>query len=129
MDSISDFLTVVRNASRAGKEKISVPSSRMVEDISRILKEEKFIDNYKVIEDGPKKFMRLHLRYLHDGTSAIKQLKKISRPGLRKYVSADQIPSVLGGVGISIISTSSGVMSGKTAKNKKIGGELICKVW
>lgn len=127
-DPIADFLTVLRNAGRAKKEKITVPSSKMLEGISRILKEEQYIEDFKVIEEEKKRFLRVHLKY-EANKPRVRFLGRISKPGRREYVSSEEIPLVLGGYGISILSTPKGILSGKKAKEQKIGGELLAKVW
>lgn len=127
-DFIADFLTVIRNASAGGKEKLTVPTSNLTSRIAVILKEEGFIDNYKLIEDGPKKNLRVHLKY-YGKDPAIHSIQRISKPGFRKYANRKDLPKVLGGLGISIVSTSSGIMTDKEARVKKLGGELLCKVW
>ena len=128
-DFIADFLTVVRNASRARKEKVTVPTSQLTARMADILKREGFIENFKLIEEAPKKFLRIHLRYLHGKAPAIHALQQVSRPGLRRYVGRHDVPKVLGGLGVAILSTSHGLMTDKQAREEKIGGELLCKVW
>ncbi len=127
-DPISDFMTVLRNASKAKKEKITVISSKMLENISAILKREDYIADFKVVDEGKRKFLRVHLKY-NNSEPAIKHLSRISKPGLRKYVASDNITSVLGGFGISIVSTPKGLLTNKDAKAQKVGGELLLKVW
>ncbi len=129
MDSIGDFLTRIRNAMRAGKEKLTVPSSKLTVKIAEILKKEGFIDNYKVIEQDKKLFMRIHLRYIHGRQPAIRAIHRVSTPGLRRYVGHQDVPKVLGGLGIAIVSTSRGVLTDKDARREKLGGEVLCKVW
>ncbi len=127
-DPISDFLTRIRNASAAGKEDVFAPFSQMKAEIARILQEEGYIWNYEV--DTSEKHPRLKLKLKYEGRSPIiRKMQRVSRPGLRKYVSVGEIPRVLGGLGISIISTSRGVMSGSKAKRAKVGGELLAFVW
>jgi small subunit ribosomal protein S8 len=128
MDFIGDFLTVIRNASSTGKEKVLVPTSKQTSRIAEILKEEGFIDNFKLVEEGPKRYLRLHLKY-YGKEPAIHAINRISKPGFRRYVGREDVPKVLGGLGIAIVSTSSGIITDKQARQKKIGGELICKVW
>ena len=128
-DPIADFLTQIRNSMRAGKQMVTVPGSKMTSRLSEILKQEGFIDNFKVIEDGKKKSIRIHLKYLKPKKPAIQSVIRISKPGLRRYVGCEDIPRVLGGLGFAIVSTSKGVMTDKQARAAKIGGELICKVW
>ena len=128
-DPIADFIVCVQNASMAKKESVTLPSSKIKARIAEILKEEGFIKNFKVVEEGPKRFIRIYLKYLRGNRPAIRKLRKISTPGLRRYVEAGRIPRVLNGLGIVILSTSKGVVSGKVARQDNIGGEVICKVW
>ncbi len=129
-DFIGDFLTSIRNASKAHKDKLTAPASILTVRIAELLKEEGFVDNVKPFNDGNKQFVRIHLKYLAGGKkAAIQGLKRISTPGLRRYVGCDEIPKVLGGLGIVIISTPKGVMTGKQAREAKVGGELLCTVW
>lgn len=127
-DPIADFLTRIRNASRARKEKVTVPASKMTVRIAEILKQEGYIDNFKCIQDETKKSVRIHLKYANK-KPAIKQVARISKPGIRYYVGRKNIPRVLGGLGIALLSTSKGVMTDRQARTQGIGGELICKVW
>ena len=128
-DSVSNFLTIVRNGARAKHEKVTSPASNLTIRISEILKEEKFISDFRVIEDGGKRFLRVHLRYLKNGRPAIRLLQRVSKPGLRKYVDSDSIPKVLNGLGIAILSTSEGILTDKVARESHVGGEVICKVY
>ena len=129
VDFIGDFLTVIRNASRARKDKATLPTSNLTMRIAEILKREGFIDAYKLIEEGPKRFLRVHLRYHRGKEPAIRSLVRISRPGLRRYVSSERVPKVLGGLGCAIVSTSCGLMTDREARAQNLGGELLCKVW
>ena len=128
-DVIADFLTQLRNASRAGKPTVTIPASKMTLKISEILKQEGFIDNLKEIAEGPKKSVRIHLRYFKGKKSAIQSIVRVSKPGLRRYVGSEEIPRVLGGLGVSILSTPKGLLTDREARNQKVGGELLCKVW
>ncbi len=128
-DPISDFLTQIRNASRAGKANITLPGSKLTLKIAVILKQEGFIENYKLVEEGVKKLIRIHLKYVKGKQSAIQSLVRVSKPGLRHYVNSEEIPRVLGGLGVAILSTSKGVMTDREARAQKMGGELLCKVW
>lgn len=128
-DPIADFLTQIRNSMNTGKPAVTVPGSKMTIRISEILKQEGFIESYKVVAEGSKKLIRIHFKYLKPKKSAIQSVIRISKPGLRRYVNCDEIPRVLGGLGISIVSTSKGVMTDRQARAAKVGGELICKVW
>ncbi len=128
-DPISDFLTQIRNASRAGKANLTLPGSKLTLQITGILKQEGFIENYKLVEEGVKKLIRIHLKYVKGKQSAIQSVVRISKPGLRHYVNCEEIPRVLGGLGVAILSTSKGVMTDREARTQKVGGELLCKVW
>jgi small subunit ribosomal protein S8 len=127
-DPISDFLIRFKNASRAGKEEFTAPFSKIKAEIARILKEEGYIWSYEVDTEGDFPSIRVKVRYI-DGTPALTDLKKESKPGRRRYIGVDEIPKVLGGLGISILSTSQGLMAGHHAKKKNVGGELIASVW
>jgi len=128
-DFTADFLTIVRNASNAHKEKVTLRASKLCVRIAEILKEEGFIENLKVFKEGNKQFIRIHLKYKKGKKPVIKSLVRISKPGLRRYVGSQEIPRVLGGLGASILSTSKGVLSDREARKQKLGGELLCKVW
>ncbi len=128
-DFIADFLTVIRNAVKAKKEKVTIPSSQLAAHIAEILKEEGFIENAKTFSEGNKQFIRLHLKYLAQGRPAIQGIRRVSKPGLRVYVGSDEIPKVRAGLGISIVSTSKGVMTDRRAREARVGGELLCAVW
>jgi small subunit ribosomal protein S8 len=128
IDPIADFLTRVRNAASAGKEEVFAPFSKMKAEIARILMEEGYIWSYEV--DTTAKHPRLKLKMKYQGRSAvIRSLRRESKSGVRKYVTVDEIPRVLGGLGISILSTSRGVMTGAKAKKAKLGGELLATIW
>ena len=127
-DPISDFLIRFKNASRAGKEEFTAPFSKIKAEIARILKEEGYIWSYEVDTEGDFPSIRVKVRYI-DGTPALTDLKKESKPGRRRYIGVDEIPKVLGGLGIAILSTSQGLMAGHHAKKKNMGGELIASVW
>ncbi len=127
-DPISDYLTRIRNAASAGQEQVFVPFSRMKSELSRILQEEGYIWGYEVDTNATHPRLKLKLKY-QDKAPVIRNLKRISKPGLRKYVSCDEIPRVLGGLGISILSTSRGIMTGNRAKKSKVGGELLAQIW
>ena len=127
-DPIADFLTRLRNAGGARKEELTVPYSKIKAEIARILKQEGYISNYELDSTG--KFPQIKITTkTHNRASAITGLKRVSRPGLRKYVGATEIPRVLGGMGISILSTPQGVISGREAKKQNVGGELLAIVW
>jgi small subunit ribosomal protein S8 len=128
-DPIGDMLTRIRNASSARHEKCLVPASRLKVKIAEVLKEEGFIKDFLVHEEGPQGAITILLKYSADREPAIGDIKRVSKPGLRRYVPTDAIPRVLNGMGIAILSTSKGVMVDREARKQKVGGELICTVW
>ena len=128
-DPIADMLTRIRNASSARHEKCVVPRSRLKIRIAEVLKQEGFIKDYVVHEDGPQGAITILLKYSADREPAISDIKRVSKPGLRRYVATDSIPRVLNGMGIAILSTSKGVLVDREARKQKVGGELICTVW
>jgi len=128
-DPIADFLTRIRNGLSASKRWIDVPSSSLKKRIALVLKEEKYIQDFFFIADGNKETIRVFLKYDYQGKPVIDNIKRISRPGLRVYVGAGEAPRVLDGLGISILSTSKGVISNKTANKLGVGGELLCEVY
>jgi small subunit ribosomal protein S8 len=123
------MLTRVRNAIRARHPKADVPASRLKVEIARILKEEGYIATYKVVEEGAKKTIRIYLKYSTDNTPVISEIERVSRPGCRVYVGQTEIPRVLGGMGINILTTPRGVMTGRDAHKEHVGGEILCRVW
>lgn len=127
-DPIADMLTRIRNGLKAEREAVEMPHSKMKSEIARVLKNEGYINDY-AIEGSEKKTLRLYLKYGSEMEPAMQGLRRESKQGLRRYVNTDEIPTVLGGMGVSVLSTSSGVMTGKEAKKKNIGGELLCTVW
>jgi len=129
-DPIADFLTRIRNGFAAKKRWVDVPSSTLKKRIALVLKEEKYIKDFFFISDGANKaFIRVFLKYDYQGNSVIENIKRVSRPGLRVYVGVGDAPRVLDGLGISILSTSKGVLSNKKAKQLGVGGELLCEVY
>ena len=128
-DPIADMLTRIRNALMVGRESISAPSSKMKVAIAKILKEEGFISDYELVQSPPQDQLRVQLRYLKKNEPVINGLKRISKPGLRIYVEKREIPRFYNGRGLSIISTSQGLMTGQEAWRRGIGGELLCYVW
>ena len=128
-DPIADMLARIRNAVAAKHSRVDVPASKLKLEIARILKEEGYINNFVVKGEGAKRVVRIFLRYDARGTSSITYLARVSRPGRRVYVGSHQIPRVLGGYGINIVSTSRGLMSGKTARRENVGGELLAEVY
>ena len=127
-DPIADMLTRIRNGIRARHARVEMPSSRLRVEIARILKEEGYISNFKVSEEGKKKTLRIVLRYGTDGESVISTVERVSRPGRRVYASAREIPRVLGDLGVNILTTPRGVMTGKSARKARVGGEILCSV-
>ena len=128
-DTIADMLTRIRNANKMGYEEVKVPSSKLKVELARILKEEGFIKDYKVENNGVEKNILLTLKYGKKKEKVITGLKRISKPGLRVYVRSDEVPKVLNGLGIAIISTSKGIMTDKEARKLNIGGEVLAYVW
>ncbi|PQD94182.1 30S ribosomal protein S8 [Pradoshia eiseniae] len=128
-DPIADLLTRIRNANMVRHEKLEVPASKMKKDVADILKREGFIRDVEFIEDNKQGILRIFLKYGANNERVITGIKRISKPGLRVYAKADDVPRVLNGLGIAIVSTSQGVISDKEARAKKIGGEVIAYVW
>jgi small subunit ribosomal protein S8 len=128
MDTIGDFLTKIRNAYRASRPFVEAQASKMREAIARVLKEQGYIEDYQVLEEGRKRFLRVLLRYGPRGQAALRQITRVSKPGRRLYASVANLPEVANGLGIAIISTSQGVMTDKEARRRGIGGEIICLV-
>jgi small subunit ribosomal protein S8 len=129
-DPIADMLTRIRNASRAKHPRVDVPSSKLKVELARILKDEGYLNNFKVVDENKvKRTLRIALRYTSDKRSVITDLKRISRPGCRRYVGKTGIRPVVGGMGISILSTPRGLMTGQAARREGVGGELLCEVW
>jgi len=128
-DPIADFLTRIRNALAANHRWVDIPASQLKKRMALILKHEKFIQDFILINDNKQGLIRIYLRYTKEGTPVIEGLKRISKPGRRQYVSATEIPRVLGGLGIAILSTPIGVVTNKVARKSKVGGEVLCYVW
>jgi small subunit ribosomal protein S8 len=128
-DPIADMLTRVRNAMVARHPKVDVPASKLKTEIARILKEEGYIANFKVAEEGVKKVIKIYLKYSGDNAPVITKIERVSRPGCRSYAGKDGIPQVQGGLGISILTTAQGVMTGRTARKQGVGGEILCRIW
>ncbi|MCK5218381.1 30S ribosomal protein S8 [bacterium] len=128
-DPIADLLTRMRNANRASHEKVDIPFSRMKQEIVRLIKDEGFIRNYRMLEGRPQGTLRVFLKYGPNRERVIKDLKRISKPGRRIYTSAESIPKVLGGLGVAILSTSQGMMTDRQARRARLGGEVICYIW
>ncbi len=128
-DPIADFLTRIRNAMQAGKDRCDVPASKLKLELSKILQEEGFIRTFTVLEEGPQGTLRIYLRYSADGEPAIHGLERVSRPGLRVYRAVDELPHVRGGIGVAVVSTSKGLMTDLRAREQRLGGEVMCRVW
>ncbi len=127
-DPVADMLTRIRNGYRARHQRVDMPSSKLKIEIARVLKEEGYISNYKVSEEKKKQTLRVFLRYAPDGASVISKIARVSKPGRRVYVGSQEVPKVLGGLGVNILTTPRGVMTGKTARREKVGGEILCEV-
>jgi small subunit ribosomal protein S8 len=128
-DPIADMLTRIRNGLQARHEKVDIPASKLKVEIARILKEEGYIGNFRCADEGGKPQLSVTLKYGPKGEDVISSLKRVSRPGYRVYVGGKDIPRVLGGLGVNILSTSNGVMTGQTARKKGLGGEILCEVY
>jgi small subunit ribosomal protein S8 len=128
-DPLADMLTRIRNAYAARHQKVDVPISKLKLEVARILKEEGFINNYKVIGDGVRRNIRVYLRYGPKGEQVVSKIVRVSKPGCRVYTGSTTIPKVLGGIGISILSTSRGLMTDRQARREKVGGEIICRLY
>ena len=128
-DPVADFLARIRNAIKARHQKVDVPASKLKLEMARILKEEGYVSNFKPMEEDGKKIIRVYLKYGNDNQAAISSLNRISRPGCRVYVGNHEIPRILGGLGINILTTPKGVMTGRQARKEGVGGEVLCIVW
>ncbi len=128
-DPIADMLTRIRNATRASHESVDIPSSKLKINIAKLLKSEGYIKNFRIVSDGRHRQIRIYLNYDEGGTSVIGGLKRVSKPSCRIYARHDKIPNVLNGFGVSIVSTSKGLMTDASAMKEGIGGEIICSVW
>jgi small subunit ribosomal protein S8 len=129
-DPIADFLTRIRNASAAKHQRVDVPVSKLKTEIARILKEEGYISTFKLVDENKtRKLLRVFLKYTPDRRSVITGVKRISRPGARRYLATTEIRPVVGGLGINILTTPKGLMSGRAARKARVGGEILCEVW
>ena len=128
-DPVADFLARIRNAIQAKHQKVDVPASKLKLELARILKEEGYIANYKATEEQGHKLVRVYLKYGPDESATISNVTRVSRPGCRVYVGRNEIPRVLGGMGINILTTPKGVMTGRQARKEGVGGELLCEIW
>ena len=127
-DPISDFLLRIRNASKAKKLRVEIPASKMKQGLAEILKKESYIHDYSIVDDNKQNIIKIQLKY-RDGSSAISGLKRISKPGLRVYKDASQLPRVFNGLGTAVISTPKGLLTDKEARSQSVGGEVICYIW
>jgi small subunit ribosomal protein S8 len=127
-DPISDFLTRIRNASRAKKVSVEIPSSNLKKNLAEILKKQQFIHDYSLVEDKKQNILKIFLKY-SKGAPALNGLKRISTPGLRVYKNADELPRVLNGLGIAVVSTSKGLLTDREARREAVGGEIVCYIW
>lgn len=128
-DPIADMLTRIRNSNEAKHSSVEIPASNVKKELANILLEEGFINGVDVIDDGKQGIIKVNLKYGANNEKVISGIKRISKPGLRVYVKSNEVPKVLGGLGIAIISTSNGIMTDKEARNEGVGGEVICYVW
>ena len=128
-DPIADMLTRIRNAGGARFDKVDIPASRMKINLARILKEEGFIKNYKVIKDNRQGILRVYLKYGDQQTALIQGIRRVSKPGRRGYAGSEELPRVQGGLGVAVISTSKGVVSDRQARKMHVGGEVLCEIW
>ncbi|MBI4890003.1 MAG: 30S ribosomal protein S8 [Acidobacteria bacterium] len=128
-DPIADMLTRIRNGIKAKFPKVDVPASKLKTEIARIMKDEGYILNYKIVDEGNHKAIRIYLKYTAANAPVISNMERVSRPGCRVYVGSTDIPKVLGGLGINILTTPKGVMTGKAARKEGVGGELLCRIY
>jgi small subunit ribosomal protein S8 len=128
-DPIADMLTRMRNAIAARKRRVDIPASKVKRALAELFEREGYIKSFKVMEEGPQGTIRIFLKYTEDQTSVIEGLERVSRPGLRIYADKDSIPKVLGGYGMSVLSTSRGILTGHEARIARVGGEVICRIW
>lgn len=128
-DPIADFLTCIRNAVQANKDRCDAPASRLKLELAKILQDQGFIRSFKVLQEGPQGTLRLYLRYSGEGEPAIQGLERVSRPGRRVYRGVEELPKVRGGIGVAVISTSKGLMTDTKAREERVGGEVMCRVW
>jgi len=128
-DPVADLLTRIRNASKEKHEKVEVPASRLKANVVRVLKEEGYIKNFRLQREEGRPVIKIYLKYTTAGSQVIQGIKRISRPGLRRYIGYEEMPRPLSGAGIAIVSTSKGVMTGQRARAQKVGGEILAEVW
>ena len=128
-DPIADMLTRIRNAQRASHELVNIPSSKLKINVAKVLKSEGYIKNFRIISDGQHRFIRIFLKYDKEGVAIIEGIKRVSKPGCRVYAGSNEVPKVLNGYGINILSTSKGLMTDNEARKMGVGGEILCAVW
>lgn len=128
-DPIADMLTRLRNALGARHPKVDIPASNVKIELARILKEEGYINTFRVADEDGKRVIKLYLKYQADSNPVISRMERVSKPGRRVYAASTEIPSVIGGMGINVLTTSKGVMTGKKARKEGVGGEILCNVW
>jgi small subunit ribosomal protein S8 len=128
-DPIADMLTRIRNAQRASHELVNIPSSKLKINVAKVLKSEGYIKNFRIISDGQHRFIRIFLKYDKEGVAIIEGIKRVSKPGCRVYAGSTEVPKVLNGYGINILSTSKGLMTDNEARKMRVGGEILCAVW
>ncbi len=128
-DPIADMLTRIRNAQRASHELVNIPSSKLKINVAKVLKSEGYVKNFRIISDGQHRFIRIFLKYDKEGVAIIEGIKRVSKPGCRVYAGSDEVPKVLNGYGINILSTSKGLMTDNEARKVGVGGEILCAVW
>ena len=128
-DPIADLLTRIRNAHLAKHDRLDIPTSRQKEAVCRLMKQEGYVEDYEVIEGEPTGTLRIFLHYSDEGVPAIRRLARISKPGRRVYRRADKIKPVLNGLGVALVSTSSGLMTDREAREQRVGGEIVCEIW
>jgi small subunit ribosomal protein S8 len=128
-DPIADMLTRIRNSVLIKAEKVDIPASRLKVEIAKIMKEEGFIKSYKIIKDKKQGVLRVTLKYTPDNRPIVEGLKRISKPGRRVYVGKDEVPSVVGGMGIAVVTTPKGILTDKTCRREGVGGEVLCYIW
>ena len=128
-DPLSDLFTRLRNGMRAGHDRVDVPASRLKEAVLKVLEQEGFVSSFRKVQEAGRPVLRVGLKYDHEGEPIVAGLERVSRPGRRVYAKADAIPEVLGGLGVSIVSTSQGIVTDKKARQSRLGGEVLCNVW
>jgi len=128
-DPLSDLFTRLRNGMRAGHDRVDVPASRLKESVLKVLEQEGFVSSFRKVQEAGRPVLRVGLKYDHEGDPIVAGLERVSRPGRRVYAKADAIPEVLGGLGVSIVSTSQGIVTDKKARQSRLGGEVLCNVW